>query len=343
MKKEQMAICDTDGKYVYRLQELLEQRDAFPFVISVYTEPERIAEEDMGKMAEKYRLILAGEAFYEKLQKAGVKEEQILLLKGAEGLPEVKDYIWKYQSGDRIRQQIMEFSSEHLSDSFTEKEKGVAAYGCGRKKGSLIGVFSPTCRELQSSFSVLLGQHLSGQANVLYLNFESFSGLSRLLEATDGRDLTDLVYYMEGGRERLVYKLESMVGNWNGLDYISPAFSFVDLGEIREDSWMLLLKTLQEMGHYDYILLDLSENIHGVLNILRQCAKVYTLSNGEGMSQNRMAQYEELLRKLDYEDVLQNTIKCDLPVFQKSLSVPEELPHSEMAAYVRRIVREKYA
>ncbi|MBR3514789.1 MAG: hypothetical protein IKO10_00415 [Lachnospiraceae bacterium] len=343
MKKEQMAICDTDGKYVYRLQELLEQRDAFPFAISVFTEPERIAEEKIGEMAEKYRLILAGEAFYEKLQKAGVKEMQMLLLKGAEELPQVTDYIWKYQSGDRIRQQIMEFFSEHISDGFTENEKGVVPYGHGRQKGSLIGIFSPACRELQSSFSVLLGQHLSRQANVLYLNFESFSGLSKLLEATDGRDLTDLVYYMEGGRERLVYKLESMVGNWNGLDYVSPAFSFVDLGEIREDSWMLLLKTLQEMGHYDYILLDLSENIHGVLNILRQCAKVYTLSNGEEMSQTRMAHYEELLRKLDYEDVLQNTTKCDLPVFQKSLSATEELPRSEMAVYVRELVREEYA
>ena len=42
MKKEQMAICDTDSKYVYRLQEVLEQRGSFPFEISVYTVAENI-------------------------------------------------------------------------------------------------------------------------------------------------------------------------------------------------------------------------------------------------------------------------------------------------------------
>lgn len=338
MKKEQMAICDNDGKYVYRLQEILEQRDSFPFEISVFTGKENISQKEMQEMGKKYKLILAGESFYEPLQQAlqqeGIGEERLLLLKGTEGMPQIRDYIWKYQSADNIRRQIMEHYADREED---------LPYTPGRKKGTLLGVFSPAGREWQSSFSVLLGQQLAKQVNVLYLNFESFSGFTKLLEHTDGRDLTDLVYYMEGGKERLVCKLESMVGNLNGLDYVSPAFSFVDLAEVKEESWMLLLQTLKEMGHYDYILLDLSEHIQGVLNILRICEKVYTLNDHEGMAQNRQAHYEELLRKLEYEDVLRNTTKCDLPGFRKKPSSPEELPYSEMAAYVKNLVREEYA
>ena len=196
------------------------------------------------------------------------------------------------------------------------------------------------CRELQSSFALLLGQHLAKQGSVLYLNFESFSGLGKMLGDTQGRDLTDLVYYMEGGRERLACKLESMVGHLNGLDYISPAFSFVDLSEVKEESWMLLLQTIKEIGNYDHILLDLSENVHGVLNILRECEKIFTLSHREGMAKVQLAQYEDLLQKLDYEDILQRTQKCELPAFGRLPDSVEELPHSEMAAYVKGVLKE---
>ena len=329
MKKERMAICDNDEKYVYRLQELLEQRNTFPFEISVFTGEDKIPE---GIAGEKYRLILAGESFYEMMKDKGVREEQLLLLKSSEEMPQVKEYIWKYQSGDKIRQQIAERAAE--------RDTGENVFAHGRKKGTLIGIFSPVCREVQSSFALLLGQHLAKRGSVLYLNFESFSGLGKMLGDTQGRDLTDLVYYMEGGRERLACKLESMVGNLNGLDYISPAFSFVDLSEVKEESWMLLLQTLKEIGNYDHILLDLSENVHGVLNILRECEKIFTLSHRQGMAQIQLAQYEELLQKMDYEDILQHTKKCELPVFGRLPASVEELSHSEMSAYVQGVLKE---
>ena len=329
MKKERMAICDNDEKYVYRLQELLEQRSSFPFEISVFTGEDKLPEDVRG---EKYRLILAGETFYEKMMEKGIREEQLLLLKSSEKMPQVKEYIWKYQSGDKIRRQIAEYAAKQAS--------GEDVFIPGRKKGTLIGIFSPVCRELQSSFALLLGQHLAKQGSVLYLNFESFSGLGKMLGDTQGRDLTDLVYYMEGGRERLACKLESMVGHLNGLDYISPAFSFVDLSEVKEESWMLLLQTIKEIGNYDHILLDLSENVHGVLNILRECEKIFTLSHREGMAKIQLAQYEDLLQKLDYEDILQHTQKCELPAFGRLPDSVEELPHSEMAAYVKGILKE---
>ncbi len=329
MKKERMAICDNDEKYVYRLQELLEQRSSFPFEVSVFTGEGKIPEDVTG---EKYRLILAGEKFYEMMKEKGIREEQLLLLKSSEKVSQAKEYIWKYQSGDKIRRQIAEY--------IAKQDIGEEVFVPGRKKGTLIGIFSPVCRELQSSFALLLGQYLAKQESVLYLNFESFSGLGKMLGDTRGRDLTDLVYYMEGGRERLSCKLESMVGNLNGLDYISPAFSFVDLSEVKEESWMLLLHTIKEIGNYDHILLDLSENVHGVLNILRECEKIFTLSHGKGMAKVQLAQYEDLLQKLDYEDILQHTRKCELPVFDRLPESVEELPHSEMAAYVKGILKE---
>ena len=204
----------------------------------------------------------------------------------------------------------------------------------------LLGVFSPVCHSICTSFSLLLGQFLAKKASVLYLNFEPFSGLPVLLGDMGGRDLTDLVYYMQGGKERLVYKLESMVGNINGLDYISPAFSFVDLGQVKEESWLMLTRTLREMGTYDYVILDLSEMVHGLLNVLRECDRIYTLAGREGLALARVEQYEELLKSLDYEDVLNRTSRCELPRFKKLPSSLEELPYSDLAMYVRKLMEE---
>ncbi|MBR5420502.1 MAG: hypothetical protein IK115_05070 [Lachnospiraceae bacterium] len=325
MKKEIIALCDRDEAYVYRLQELLSRRESFPFTVSCYTSEERFSEElKKGRIG----LVLAGESFY-KLAAGAETHPPLLLLKEKGSAHPAPDYIWKYQSGECIRQQIMERYARAAAPG--------AAAG-GGKKTELIGIFSPVCRSVQTSFSLLMGQFLAKKGSVLYLNFEPFSGLPKLLKNPWDRDLTDLVYYMEGGRERLVYKLESMVSNVNGLDYISPAFSFVDLGEVSEESWLLLIRTLQEIGTYDHVILDLSEMVHGLLNVLRECEKIYTLADREGMSLSRMEQYEELLRSLDYGDILERSTRCELPRFRKLPEGIDELPYSDLAAYVKKVM-----
>ena len=241
--------------------------------------------------------------------------------------------IRKYQSGEEIRKQLMEIISE--------SEVAGPVMKSSEKQTKVIGIFSPVCREIQTSFSLLMGQFLAKKQRVLYLNLEPFSGLSELDGNTGGHDLTDLVYYLEGGRDRLVYKLESMVGNVNGLDYIAPAFSFIDLGQVRAESWQLLLKTLRELGSYDWIILDLSELVQGLLDVLRSCDMIYTISNHEGMALSRMKQYEDLLKYLDYEDITSQTSRCELPVIKKLPASIEELPYTDLAGYVKRIVEEE--
>ncbi len=325
-----MALCDKDEEYVYRLQELLSRRESFPFTVSAYTDREAFkAELKKGRFA----LVLAAEDFYRDAQQQDTERKTaLMLLEDKNSANASAAGINKYQSGEKIRQEIMEKYSP---------DNAGAIDGAGNKKTVLLGVYSPICRSLQTSFSLLMGQFLAKKGSVLYLNFEPFSGLSGLLNSPGDRDLTDLVYYMQGGKERLVYKLESMVGNVNGLDYISPAFSFVDLGQVREESWLMLIQTLKELKTYDHVILDLSEMVHGLLNVLRECDSIYTISDREGLALSRMEQYEELLKSLDYEDLLERSKRCELPRFRKIPSSLEELPYSDLAMYVRKLLEEE--
>ena len=328
MKQGKMAICDSDKNYAYRLQEVLTKRESFPLSVSVYTDVGQLRTEDL----KQFRILLADGKIYEELSKDTAKRERLVLLDSGENIKAGKS-IRKYQSGEDIRKQLMEVYAEWAVAGDMAKNGG--------RHTTVIGIFSPVCREIQTSFSLLMGQFLAKKNRVLYLNFEPFSGLSGLLDHSGDRDLTDLVYYLEGGKERLVYKLESMVGNVNGLDYISPAFSFIDLGQISAENWLLLLQTLRETGNYDYIILDLSELVQGLLDVLRSCEMIYTISDREGMALSRMKQYEDLLKALEYEDIVTLTSKCELPHFKKLPGSIEELPYSDLAGYVKRIVEEE--
>ncbi|MCR5249439.1 MAG: hypothetical protein K6E50_02400 [Lachnospiraceae bacterium] len=329
MKKDLMALCDADGAYVYRLQELLARRGSFPFRISVCTERNSFREELKKGV---FSLVLAGDGFYEDVMAMEESKRPLLLRLGEKDVGETEGTVWKYQSGEKIRQKIM--------DHYAAKARVVRSAEGGHAT-TLLGVFSPVCRSIQTSFSLLMGQFLAKKSSVLYLNFEPFSGLQKLLGGAGDRDLTDLVYYLEGGKERLVYKLESMVGNVNGLDYISPAFSFLDLGQVNEESWLCLIRTLREMGNYDYVILDLSEMVQGLLNVLRECDSIYTITDREGMTLYRMEQYEELLQSLDYGDILERCKRLELPKFRKLPSSIEELPYSDLAAYVKKLLEEQ--
>ena len=324
MKKELCAVCGNDRDYLERLADSLSRRESFPFSICSYYDNE-VFLADLKK--KHFSLVLAEEDFYKRIPgDSGVSR---ILLKEKGSVLDAPEHIWKYQSAESIRRQLMSYA-----EAGAEIPSGS---GAGSRKTQLIGVFSPVCRSVQTSFSLLMGQTLAKKGPVLYLNLEPFSGLSKLLPGPADRDLTDLVYYLQGGKDRLVYKLESMVGNVGGLDYVSPAFSFMDLAEVSEESWLLLIKTLREMASYSYVILDLSEMVRGLLNVLRECDLIYTISDREGMTLARMEQYEDLLKALDYSDICQRAINCPLPRFRKLPSGIDELPYSELAGYVKRL------
>ena len=240
--------------------------------------------------------------------------------------------IRKFQSADSIRKDILELCAEGGGSDAVFDNDGL--------KTKLIGVYSPVGRDIQTSFSLLTGQFLAKKKRVLYLNLEPFSGLSELLDNRVDRDITDLIYYLVSGKEKLRYKLESMVNNIGGLDYVSPAFSFLDLGQVSAENWLLLINTLRECGNYDYLIIDLSEIIQGLFDILKECDVIYTIALKDGLGPVRLDQYEKLLKTEDLDSVIERTNRCELPVLGDLPSGFDELAYSKLASYVKQIVNE---
>lgn len=331
MKKKIFAVCDTETDYAKRFCEYVTGKNAYPFEAAAFTSAQKLKEFCKSRDVE---VVLISESIYDMSLQEIVKGE-VLVLKEEEGERTAGSGIYKYQSCEKIMQEVMRCCAGKglQADSF---------FGTKRKNNlQIIGLYTPIHRCMQTSFAITLGEILAKEHSVLYLNFESFSGLEKQLNREFMTDMSDLIYYVTNAREALVYKLKGMTEKLQNLDYIPPVFSYMDLARITQEQWFLLLEEIERLTDYEYIILDLSENVQGLFEILRSCNKVFTLFREDSAALAKMYQYERLLLRADYEDVLEKSKKYKLP-FLKNISFdPLKLTHGELADYMKRIIKEE--
>lgn len=329
MNKFIMAICDKEEAYAYHFLEYINGKKLLPFQVQVFTKPEQL--ELFCKKNSVELLVVAESSYTEEMKKFSVKHTVVLADKGELQLENAL-IVHKYQSSEKIIKEIM-FYYGNFEDSRNLLIKS-------SEEAKLIGVYTPIGRCLQTSFALLLGQLLSENKRILYLNFEAYSGFGKFMKREFTSDLTDLMYFLNNLEDNFIPKFKSMVESINGLDYIPPAFSFVDLSSIPIESWKKLLGQITGTCNYDYIILDLSDNVKGLFDLLKMCEKVYTITKDDGVAMAKIDQYEKLLTMMECEEIIEKTKKFRFPKFQNVPFEVEQLPFCELAKYVKAIIRE---
>lgn len=329
MKKQILAVCDTEAEYTRRFCHYVESRGPYPFEIAAFTSKERLKE-----YCEKQEVpvLLISESDYD-LSLDPLVSGQIVVL--SENRPEgdtEKEQIYKYQPCENIIREVM---------SYYVKQNACAPALLRNSAMKLIGLYSPVHRCFQTTFALTMGQILAKNHKVLYLNFESYSGFQSHLNKKFVTDMSDLMYFVNNARETLYFKLKEMIETIQGLDYIPPAFSYMDLNRITSEQWFTLLSELERYTSYDYLILDLSDNMQGLFDILRMCYKVFTLMPEDGMALAKQEQYEALLERTRYSDILEKTCRLEMPHVRNIAWNLEQLTYSELAGYIRKIVREE--
>lgn len=328
MKRKILAVCDSEEEYTSRMQEFLCTREELPFEIHAYTDIEKL---EASSKKEEIEILLISESDYsEKIREFPIENIYLLNESGQMEYDNVEQ-ISKYQSSEKILGQVLDFYSKRRDLPRKIKTKFPV---------NVIGVYSPVGRCLQTSFSLAMGQILAKKHKVLYLNFESFSGLGQILQHDMEMDLTDLLYYYTNTKERFRYRLESSLQTLNGLYFVPPAVSFLDLQSITAETWLELLMAIEEEGMFEYIILDLSDCIQGLLELLRRCNLVYTILKDDNMAAAKIHQYEEFLEDMDYGDILDKTKKQKMPYIRKIAPRLEQITYGELGEYVRRVLRE---
>ena len=318
-----LAVCDSETEYAYQLVDYLSHKKGFPFQVQLFTS-ERTLKEYSANHPISIALI-AEKDYSEEIKEFPV--EHILLL----GENSQKEYgnikiLHKYQSSDWLIKELLDFAAGEGILGRTDRD-------C--KELKLIGVYSPIGKCLKTSFAFVLGQLLSKKHKVLYLNMESYSGLGKLLQKEFRTDMSELIYYLQNSREKFIYRMGRMTEHVGELDILPPFDSFLDFISVNGDEWIQFFQEIERGSDYEYLILDLSDAVQGLFDILRLCDVVYTLSREDGFSMAKITQYEEVLKKSNYEDIWKKTKHCTIPDIKNLPSGLLQLTYTELAEVVK--------
>lgn len=324
MKDKRLVLCDTEEEYAQLMTDFLKGHRELPWQIYTYTEVEGLfmQEKDMPISL----LVVAESAYCEEMQKLSAGRVVLLNESGVirwDKLPNIN----KYQQAENVLRELLEQYLEIAGDPLPRLEKG----GVTR----FVGMYSPIRRSLQTSFALTMSQMLSEKYRTLYLNFEHYVGLTELVPDVQTRDMADLLYFLTAGQDKFRLRFRTMLQHRGNLHYIPPMKAGQNLLTVTAGEWLTLLKKLEELGEYDYIILDLSECMQGLFDVLRLCYRIYTLTKEDGIARRKMMQYEQLLQASCYEDILQKTDKLAIPKLHR---LPEDitaLTKGELAELVR--------
>lgn len=328
-KENLFLLCDTEEEYAELFGEYLRQQRELPWEIRIYTNVSELLEKEQKSGAV---MLVASEAAYCEDMK-GLQAEQVVILNES-GLVRWDKFrnVNKYQQANRVVRELLEIYMENAKIPFPRLKKDLGV--------KFIGMYSPVKRCMQSSFALTLSQLLAGNAPTLYLNFEHYAGITELLPDRQIRDLADLLYFLTAEQEKFRLRLQTMIQHRGKLDYIPPMKVGQNLLAVTAGEWMSLLQRIGELGDYQYVVLDLTESIQGLFDILRMCCKVFTLTQNDKISQCKLMQYEELLTYQEYDDVLEKTSRCSLPMIKRLPETLEQYTRGELAEYVKKEVRE---
>lgn len=325
MRKQPLFVLyDKEEEYTFLMADFMRNYPGVPWKIHAYTREKDLLAKEADK--EIKILVVSERSYTPEIKK--LKAERLLIL-GESGyrFEEPMETIDKYQSAEAVVQMFFQVYLEIAGE-----QPGRIAVG---NKTKFIGVYSPIKRCLQTTLALTMSEILAERKRTLYLSFENYSSFVETEGKIGDLDLSDLVYFMSVDNEKFRLRLQSSLKQLNALAYVPPMRYGQNLLGISEEEWLMLLRKISESGLFDYVIMDLTDCIQGLPEILRICSRVYTVAKEDSIAKVKMMQYENMLSQRKYNDVLEKTERFVFPKFHYIPVTLDEYNRGEMADFVR--------
>ena len=336
MNRTVLVICDMDEKYCYRLDEYIREYLNISFEIVDYTDPDKLPDFDK---KQETAVLLIGQGAFNKVGTAGF--DRILVLDEMESInsdnatldyPNSEiDHTDKYQSSEIIVKKILDFCMKFPEGVGREKNPDSA-------KSKIFTFFSPVKRCMQTTVALNMAQVLAQKGKTLYISMEAFYGNYIPEKEIDG-NIADLLYYYDCDASKIALYLQKVCVSVGAFDVIMPAQFFTQISDIPYEKWIELLRAIQKTEKYDYLIIDLSETNTAFLELLNISDRIYMITKPDVYAENKINQYEKLVRMAGSEKVLEKTIKCRLPKFRMLSEGVQVFDQKEIAEYIKRILQ----
>ena len=327
-KEPIIVLYDREEEYARLFSEYLKRQKELPWEIHTYTGIEELL--DSEKTGEVTMLVVAESSYADRLEMLQPVCQAILNESGTLRWHQFPN-INKYQEAEGVWKELLELYVEAVGVRLPLL--------CAEYKTKFIGIYSPVHRCLQSSFALTLAQLIAEKHPALYLNFEHYVGIPELLPDMQTFDMADLLYFLNAEKEKFRLRMQTMLKHVGNLDYVPPMKSGQNLLTVTAEEWMNLLQKIEDLGEYEYVVLDLTESMQGLFEILRMCKKVFTVTREDRIAKSKLLQYEQLLALYDYDDVLEKTERLSPPHIQRLPEDIEQLTRGELAALAKNMLK----
>lgn len=326
---QSVVLCDNELTYVFHLQEYLDADGRLPCPVCIYTDTGILLREQ--GPGETLLLVISESEFHSEVAEQGY--ERILILNESGRMLEGPwPYVSKYQSMDHVLEAILQTAGAGILENAAQKIRHAGAM-------QLLGFFTPVSRCLQTSFALSMGQVLGEEHKVLYLNFECWPTIACRMNTEREGSIQDLLYLNECAREKVAARMEQIVCRQGRLDLILPMNDYTKLQAVSQNEWLSLLETIRQVSEYEYVLLDLSESVQGLLDILGQCSRVYTIERADAFARRQIECYEHFLVTHEAQSIAAATRYLELPVFPELPVAVADFSEGPLAGCAREELR----
>lgn len=325
--EEVMVLCDPEEEYAQLMTEFLKKHKELPWKIRTYTSVDDLLRTEKAAVG---LLVVSEAAYSEELQ--SIQTPRIIVLNES-GVVRWENvcYVDKYQQADEVLREILQLYIEVAGRCLPRLRR--------KTDTVFVGNYSPVHRCMQTSFALTMSQLLAREHSVLYLNFEHYAGIAELLPDMQTLDLADLLYFLNADKDKFLLRMQTICRHVGNLDYIPPMKSGQNLLSITAAEWTKLLQKIEELGGYEYVILDLSESMQGLFDILRMCKRIFTLTREDRIAKSKLLQYEQLLSLCEYGDVLDKTKRLNLSHIQRLPEELEQLTRGDLAELVNDLLK----
>lgn len=328
-----LAIYDLEADYVDRLVNYISEKRGMPFKTIAFTQKEALFK----YVSEQYIdvLLISSELIDEKIESMNIGE--IILLSSGEVSSKYGEYmnVYKYQLAENIVREILE--------CFENVCEGGDVISISKTTTKIIGVYSPLGRVGKTTFALTLGQILAAECSTLYINLEEFSGFDKIFNTAYVADMSDLMYFFKQNPEVVPIKLPMITKNIHGMDYVPPLLFSEDLRNFEAHEWIKLLEKIALSCNYEIIVLDLSNMVKNVFDVLEICNSIYMPITDDRISLMKVSSFEEYLLKTERQSILNRMIKVKIPELEGEKwneNYLEQQLWGQLGEFIRKMLRE---
>ncbi len=296
MLRERIVLYDSDKEYLEHFIRYFENDHDSPLKIIGFSEKELFLEflnqNDID-------ILLISEENLQDIHMEFDRKRIILLIEepDIESIDGIK-VLYKFQRIENIIRYIINVYAENMPEKNVIKIKGEA-------RAKIIGIYSPVKRCGKTALSMELAEHLTKHGKVLMMNMEEYSALRTDTEEEMVYDLSDLLYFYMQNSWSFELKLKVVMQCLRGFDYIPPVKNGDELRGITTEQWRGLITEIARVSDYQMIILDISDIVSNILQLLHMCDYVIMPYMSDEISSGKMTEFEKELSILDEKELLQ--------------------------------------